>query len=123
MCWLQDLVVVVDFGDVVWDEVVECVVVFVELLSLFEVDEGKVLVGWIFGLFGMGSLLLLLWMVIWYGIDGVEMWGLFSWFYVGGNFVVYGGVLLLLFDYMFGMILYVVGWLISWIVFLYVDYC
>lgn len=112
-----------DFGDVVWDEVVECVVVFVELLSLFEVDEGKVLVGWIFGLFGMGSLLLLLWMVIWYGIDGVEMWGLFSWFYVGGNFVVYGGVLLLLFDYMFGMILYVVGWLISWIVFLYVDYC
>ena len=52
----------------------------------------------------MGSLLLPPWTMTRYDPDGVEMRGHFTRFHVGGNDAVHGGVLPLLFDHMFGMV-------------------
>ena len=53
----------------------------------------------------MGSLLMPPWTVTQLSPDGVEMAGHFSRFHVGGNYAVHGGVLPLLFDHVFGMVL------------------
>ena len=46
----------------------------------------------------------------------------FSRFHVGGNYAVHGGVLPLLFDSMFGMVIHAAGRPISRTAFLHVDY-
>ena len=55
---------------------------------------------------GMGSLLLPPWTMTRYDPDGVEMRGHFTRFHVGGNGAVHGGVLPLLFDHVFGMVVH-----------------
>ena len=87
-----------------------------------EAAEGAAPAGRIPGLPGMGSLLMPPWMLTQYGPDGVEMTGYFSRFHVGGNMAVHGGVLPLLFDYMFGMVSHAAGRPISRTAFLHVDY-
>lgn len=119
---LQDLSVSADPGDDVWDEAAERAAALVELLGPFQAGEGKAPAGRTLGLPGMGSLLLPPWTVTRYAPDGVEMTGSFSRFHVGGNSAVHGGVLPLLFDYMFGLISHAAGRLISRTAFLHVDY-
>ena len=71
---------------------------------------------------GMGSLLMPPWMLTRYKPDGVEMRGHFSRYYVGGNSAVHGGVLPLLFDWLFGMVVHASNRPISRTAFLHVDY-
>jgi acyl-coenzyme A thioesterase PaaI-like protein len=54
--------------------------------------------------------------------DGVELHVQFSRFHVGGNSAVHGGVLPLLFDSVFGMVIHAAGRPISRTGFLHVDY-
>ena len=54
--------------------------------------------------------------------DGVELTVQFSRFHVGGNYAVHGGVLPLMFDSMFGMVIHASGRPISRTGFLHVDY-
>jgi acyl-coenzyme A thioesterase PaaI-like protein len=54
--------------------------------------------------------------------NGVELKVQFSRFHVGGNYAVHGGVLPLLFDSIFGMVIHAVGRPISRTAFLHVDY-
>jgi acyl-coenzyme A thioesterase PaaI-like protein len=54
--------------------------------------------------------------------DGVELSVHFSRFSVGGNYAVHGGVLPLLFDSVFGMVIHAAGRPISRTAFLHVDY-
>lgn len=119
---LQDLAVSADPGDDVWDEAADRAAALVELLGLFEADEGKAPAGRTPDLPGMGSLLLPPWTLTRYGPDGVELTGFFSRFHVGGNHAVHGGVLPLLFDHIFGMISHAAGRPISRTAFLRVDY-
>ena len=62
------------------------------------------------------------WTMSRYDPDGVEMRGHFSRFHVGGNGAVHGGVLPLLFDHVFGMVVHAAGRPISRTGFLHVDY-
>ena len=119
---LQDLAVSADPGDDVWDDAADRVAGLVELLSPFEVEEGKAPAGRAPDLPGMGSLLVPPWTLTRYAPDGVEMRGYFTRFHVGGNHAVHGGVVPLLFDHMFGMIAHAAGRPISRTAFLHVDY-
>jgi acyl-coenzyme A thioesterase PaaI-like protein len=57
-----------------------------------------------------------------YQPDGVEMRGYFSRYHVGGNSAVHGGVLPMLFDWLFGMIVRAANRPISRTAYLHVDY-
>jgi len=70
----------------------------------------------------MGSLLLPPWTMSRFAPDGVEMGGRFTRFHVGGNRAVHGGVLPLLFDHVFGMVVHAANRPISRTGFLHVDY-
>ena len=71
---------------------------------------------------GAGSLLMPPWTVTKFEADGVELEVTFSRYHVGGNSAVHGGVLPLLFDSMFGMVIHATGRPISRTAFLHVDY-
>jgi acyl-coenzyme A thioesterase PaaI-like protein len=71
---------------------------------------------------GMGSLLIPPWTLTEFRPDGVAMKGHFSRYHVGGNYAVHGGVLPLLFDHVFGMVVHAAGRPISRTAFLHVDY-
>ena len=119
---LQDLAVSADPGDGVWDDAADRAAALVELLGPFEADEGKAPAGRTRDLPGMGSLLLPPWTLTRYAPEGVEMTGYFTRFHVGGNHAVHGGVLPLLFDSVFGMVIHAAGRPISRTAFLHVDY-
>lgn len=71
---------------------------------------------------GAGSLLQAPWTLVKFEPDGVELRVQFSRFHVGGNYAVHGGVLPLLFDSVFGMVIHAAGRPISRTAFLHVDY-
>lgn len=119
---LQDLAVSTDPTDAVWADAADRAQALVDLLAPFEVAEGVAPAGRTPGLPGMGSLLLPPWMLTGFTSEGVEMRGHFSRFHVGGNSAVHGGVLPLLFDQMFGMVVHAAGRPISRTAFLHVDY-
>jgi acyl-coenzyme A thioesterase PaaI-like protein len=71
---------------------------------------------------GAGSLLMPPYRVTKFEPAGVELSVQFSRFSVGGNYAVHGGVLPLLFDSVFGMVIHAAGRPISRTAFLHVDY-
>ena len=71
---------------------------------------------------GSGSLLMPPYRVTKFESDGVELTVQFSRYHVGGNYAVHGGVLPLMFDSMFGMVIHASGRPISRTGFLHVDY-
>jgi acyl-coenzyme A thioesterase PaaI-like protein len=119
---LQDLAISADPDDEVWDDAALRVEELVKLLGPSEAPEGVGPAGRSPGLPGMGSLLLPPWSLTAFAADGVEMRGHFSRYHVGGNSAVHGGVLPLLFDQLFGMIVHAAGRPISRTAFLHVDY-
>jgi acyl-coenzyme A thioesterase PaaI-like protein len=120
---LQDLAVSSDPADEVWDDAADRVEALTELLGPFQAEvEGQGPSGRTPGLPGMGSLLLPPWTLTRYEPDGCEMRGHFTRFHVGGNYAVHGGVLPLMFDSMFGMVILATGRPISRTGFLHVDY-
>jgi acyl-coenzyme A thioesterase PaaI-like protein len=94
----------------------------VELLEPFEAGEGVGPANRVVELPGAGSLLMPPYRVTRFEPDGVELAVEFSRYHVGGNSAVHGGVLPLLFDSMFGMVIHATGRPISRTAFLHVDY-
>ncbi|OMC11547.1 thioesterase [Mycolicibacter heraklionensis] len=119
---LQDLAVSTDPDDATWEDAADRVETLVELLEKFPAPQAVAPAGRAPSLPGMGSLLLPPWRVSRFEPDGVSMTGSFSRFHVGGNFAVHGGVLPLLFDWMFGMVVHAANRPISRTAFLHVDY-
>ncbi|MGE0216202.1 PaaI family thioesterase [Mycolicibacterium sp.] len=118
----QDLAVSADAEPEVWDEAADRIEALVELLEPHCAAEGVGPANRVPSLPGAGSLLAPPWTVTKFGPDGVELEVTFSRFHVGGNSAVHGGVLPMLFDSMFGMVIHATGRPISRTAFLHVDY-
>ena len=119
---MQDLAVSADSSEDVWESAADRVEELVELLAPSEAPEGVPPAGRTPKLPGMGSLLMPPWMLTRYQPDGVELRGEFSRYHVGGNSAVHGGVLPMVFDWLFGMIVHAADRPISRTAYLHVDY-
>ncbi|ART72608.1 thioesterase [Mycobacterium dioxanotrophicus] len=118
----QDLAVSANPDAHVWDAAADRVEELVKLLAPYEAPEGVGPANRVPSLPGAGSLLMPPWTVAKFDPDGVEVQVDFSRYYVGGNYAVHGGVLPLLFDSVFGMVIHAAGRPISRTAFLHVDY-
>lgn len=118
----QDLAVSVNPDPDTWDEAADRVEELVKLLGPFRAGEGAGPANRVPSLPGAGSLLMPPWTVTKFESDGIELEVTFSRYHVGGNSAVHGGVLPLLFDSMFGMVIHATGRPISRTAFLHVDY-
>jgi acyl-coenzyme A thioesterase PaaI-like protein len=119
---LQDLAVSAAPEDGVWDDAAQRAEELVDLLDPYEAAEGIAPAGRAPNMPGMGSLLMPPWTLTEFSPAGVAMKGHFSRYHVGGNYAVHGGVLPLLFDHVFGMVVHAAGRPISRTAFLHVDY-
>jgi acyl-coenzyme A thioesterase PaaI-like protein len=119
---LQDLAVSAAPGDDVWDDAAQRTEELVDLLDPHEAAEGVAPAGRAPSMPGMGSVLMPPWTLTEFTPDGVAMKGHFSRYHVGGNYAVHGGVLPLIFDHVFGMVVHAAGRPISRTAFLHVDY-
>ncbi|MET0453080.1 MAG: PaaI family thioesterase [Mycobacterium sp.] len=119
---LQDLAVSADPDGDTWVDAAARVDELVKLLEDFEAPEGVGPASRMPDLPGSGSLLMPPYRIGRFEADGVELEVAFSRFHVGGNMAVHGGVLPLLFDSVFGMVIHAAGRPISRTAFLHVDY-
>ncbi|CDO09318.1 PaaI family thioesterase [Mycolicibacterium cosmeticum] len=118
----QDLAVSVNPDSSTWDEAADRVEDLVKLLDPYRAAEGEGPANRVPSLPGAGSLLMPPWHVTKFEAEGVELQVQFSRYHVGGNHAVHGGVLPLLFDSIFGMVIHAAGRPISRTAFLHVDY-
>lgn len=118
----QDLAVSADPDSATWDAAADRVEALVELLEPYQAAEGVGPASRMPSLPGAGSLLMPPWLVSKFDPDGVELQVQFSRFHVGGNYAVHGGVLPLLFDSVFGMVIHAAGRPISRTAYLHVEY-
>ena len=119
---LQDLAVAANPDPGTWDDAADRVEALVALLDPYEAGEGVGPAQRVPELPGGGSLLMPPWFVDKFEADGVALRVRFSRYHVGGNHAVHGGVLPLLFDSVFGMVIHAAGRPISRTGFLHVDY-
>ncbi len=119
---LQDLAVSANPDADSWDLAADRVEELVKLLDPFEAPEGVGPANRTPDLPGAGSLLMPPWTVRSFAPEGVEIGVHFSRYHVGGNSAVHGGVLPLLFDSVFGMVIHAAGRPISRTAFLHVEY-
>jgi acyl-coenzyme A thioesterase PaaI-like protein len=119
---LQDLAVSADPDSDTWDDAADRAEELVKLLDPFQAPENVGPANRTPDLPGAGSLLQAPWTLVKFEPDGVELRVQFSRFHVGGNYAVHGGVLPLLFDSVFGMVIHAAGRPISRTAFLHVDY-
>ncbi|BBY18046.1 PaaI family thioesterase [Mycolicibacterium litorale] len=118
----QDLAVSADPDSETWDRAADLVEELVGLLGPTEAAEGVGPANRVPSLPGAGSLLMPPYHVTKFDSDGVELTVQFSRYHVGGNYAVHGGVLPLMFDSTFGMVIHATGRPISRTGFLHVDY-
>lgn len=118
----QDLAVSAAPDSETWDRAAELAGELVDLLAPFEAAEGVGPANRVPSLPGAGSLLMPPYRVTRFEPDEVVLEVTFSRFSVGGNRAVHGGVLPLLFDSVFGMVIHAAGRPISRTAFLHVDY-
>lgn len=118
----QDLAVSANPDSDTWDDAADRVEELVKLLGPYEAAEGVGPANRVPSLPGVGSLLMPPFTVAKFEPAGVELKVEFSRFHVGGNYAVHGGVLPLLFDSVFGMVIHAAGRPISRTAFLHVDY-
>jgi acyl-coenzyme A thioesterase PaaI-like protein len=119
---LQDLAVSANPDSDTWVEAAARVAELVALLEPFRACEGVGPASRMPSLPGGGNLLMPPFTVGRLDADGVELKVQFSRYHVGGNNAVHGGVLPLLFDSVFGMVIHGAGRPISRTGFLHVDY-
>ena len=119
---VQDLAVSADPDAGTWDQAAELAEQLVELLAPYEAAEGVGPANRVPALPGAGSLLMPPYRVTTFADGEVVLEVTFSRFSVGGNHAVHGGVLPLLFDSVFGMVIHAAGRPISRTAFLHVDY-
>lgn len=118
----QDLAVSADPDPDVWTAAADRVEELVALLAPAEAAEGVGPANRVPSLPGAGSLLMAPYRVTKFDAAAVELTVRFSRFHVGGNYAVHGGVLPLMFDSVFGMVIHATGRPISRTAFLHVDY-
>ena len=118
----QDLAVSANPDPDTWAAAADRVEELVALLGPFEAAEGVGPANRVPSLPGAGSLLMAPYHLTKLEADGVELTVRFSRFHVGGNYAVHGGVLPLMFDWVFGMVIHATGRPISRTAFLHVDY-
>ncbi|MGV0771952.1 PaaI family thioesterase [Mycobacterium syngnathidarum] len=118
----QDLAVSANPDGDTWEQAADRAEALVKLLGPYEAPEGVGPANRVPSLPGAGSLLMPPWTVSKFEPEGVELKVEFSRFHVGGNYAVHGGVLPLLFDSVFGMVIHAAGRPISRTAFLHVDY-
>ena len=118
----QDLAVSADPDPDTWERAADLAENLVELLGPFEAAEGVGPANRVPTLPGGGSLLMPPYRVTRFEPDGGELEVMFGRFCVGGNSAVHGGVLPLLFDSLFGMVIHTAGRPISRTAYLHVDY-
>ncbi|MGA9376067.1 MAG: PaaI family thioesterase [Mycobacterium sp.] len=118
----QDLAVSANPDSDTWSAAADRAEELVALLDPFQAGEGVGPAYRVPSLPGAGSLLMPPWHIAAFDADGVELKVQFSRYHVGGNRAVHGGVLPLLFDSMFGMVIHAAGRPISRTAFLHVDY-
>jgi acyl-coenzyme A thioesterase PaaI-like protein len=119
---LQDLTVSTDPESAMWATAAERIEDLCALLQEHQVLEGRAPAGRVIDLPGLGHPLLPPWTVTDFGPDGVTMEGLFTRSHVGGNNAVHGGMIPLLYDWHFGMIVSTAGLSPSRTAYLHVDY-
>ena len=119
---LQDLAVSTNPDSDTWVEAAARVAELVALLEPFQVAEGVSPAGRMPSMPGGGNLLMPPFTVSKMDAEGVEAKVQFSRYHVGGNYAVHGGVLPLMFDSVFGMVIHATGRPISRTAFLHVDY-
>ena len=101
---LQDLTVSTRPDSALWAAAAEHVRDACALLDGHQVPEVEVVAGRVLSLPGLGHPLLPPWTMTSAGPDGVTMAGHFTQSHVGGNQAVHGGMIPLLYDWLFGMI-------------------
>lgn len=119
---LQDVAVSTRPGSESWTKAAEQLEALCADFEQHPSPEGVAPAGRIIDLPGLGHPLIPLWSVEESGLDGVTMRGHFSRFHVGGNMAVHGGVIPLLFDWHFGMIVSAADRTASRTAYLHVDY-
>jgi acyl-coenzyme A thioesterase PaaI-like protein len=119
---LQDVSVSTAPDGALWTDAAERIEDLCERLEGHRAPEGVAPAGRAGHLPGLGHSLMPPWTITESGSDGVTMGGHFSRFHVGGNNAVHGGVIPLLFDWHFGMIVSAAGRPISRTAYLHVDY-
>jgi acyl-coenzyme A thioesterase PaaI-like protein len=119
---LQDLTVSTDPGSAAWVNAAERLERVCALLRDHPVPEAGAPAGRVIDLPGLGHPLLPPWTVIDSGPGGVTMEGHFTRSHVGGNNAVHGGMIPLLYDWHFGMIVSTAGLSPSRTAYLHVDY-
>ncbi|MCX2932734.1 PaaI family thioesterase [Mycobacterium sp. CVI_P3] len=118
----QDLAVSANPDPDTWTAAADRVEELVALLAPSEAAEGVGPANRVPSLPGAGSLLMPPYHVSKFDAEAVELTVSFGRFHVGGNYAVHGGVLPLLFDSVFGMVIHATGRPISRTAFLHVDY-
>ena len=119
---LQDLTVSTKLESPTWTAAAEQVESACALLEGHQVPEGRAPAGRDIELPGLGHPLLPPWTISDFGPDGVTMEGHFTRSHVGGNNAVHGGMIPLLYDWHFGMIVATAGLSPSRTAYLHVDY-
>ncbi|GAA4398958.1 PaaI family thioesterase [Tsukamurella soli] len=119
---LQDLTVAVDAPADVYATALAQAQALVETLEPYDAPEGRGPAGRVMDLPGRGSLLMPPWRVEKFDADGVRARGELRRYHLGGGGVAHGGVLPLLFDDNFGMVVYAARRPISRTAYLHVDY-
>jgi acyl-coenzyme A thioesterase PaaI-like protein len=119
---LQDLTVSTRPDSAVWAAAAEHVEKAWGLLDGHQVSEVDVVAGRVLSLPGLGHPLLPPWALTSAGPDGVTMAGHFTQSHVGGNQAVHGGMIPLLYDWLFGMVVTSAEFRPTRTAYLHVDY-
>ena len=119
---LQDLTVSTRPDGELWAAAAEHVENACALLDGHQVPEIDAVAGRVLNLPGLGHPLLPPWSLTDAGPDGVTMTGHFTQSHVGGNQAVHGGMIPLLYDWLFGMVVTTAGIRPTRTAYLHVDY-
>lgn len=119
---LQDLTVSTDPGGPLWADAAAHLESACALLDGHQVPETKAVAGRVLSIPGLAHPLMPPWSVIDSGTAGVTMAGHFTDAHVGGNRAVHGGVIPLLYDWLFGMTVTAANIRPTRTAFLHVDY-
>ncbi len=117
---VQDLAVSTDVAD--WNAAAGQVEDLIVFLARSEVERASAPAGRVASLPGAGSVMMPPWRIKEFSPEGVEVAVQYSRYHVGGNNAVHGGMVAMMFDVMFGIVIHSINRPISRTAFLHVDY-